>query len=323
MRRREFMTLLGSAAASLPFSARAQQSTKMPTVGVLWHAGSAEEEATFFGPLLEGFKNLGYVDGENIRLEHRFPNELPDRFRSMTAELVALKVDVIVTVGPAAYYAKGLTGTIPHVFVYVLDAVADGFVESLARPGGYATGLTFTSADLTKKRVQLLHEAVPGTLFGFLVPNITYWRPVIDQTQAAAAELGLTLQAFQAASLGELDGAFDAMSRAGIEGLIHAEGGQARRAAVGKLASAHRLPMTVPAREFMAPGALMSYGPRMTAIIRRAPVYVDKILKGAKPSELPVEQPTNFELIIDLRVAKALGIDVPQMLIAQADEVIE
>lgn len=291
---------------------------------MLWHAASAEEEATFFGPLLEGFRGLGYVDGKNIRLEHRFPNELPDRFRSMAAELVALKVDVIVTIGPASYYAKGVTGTIPHVFVFVLDPVADGFVESLARPGGCATGLTFTSADLTRKRIRLLHEAVPaGTSFGFLAPNLAYWLPIIDQAQAAAAELGLTLQTFQAASLGELDGAFDAMSRAGIEGLIVAEGGQARRATVGKLASAHRLPITVAAREFMAPGALMSYGPHMAAIIRRAPVYVDKILKGAKPSDLPVEQPTNFELIIDLRTAKALGIDISPMLIAQADEVIE
>jgi putative tryptophan/tyrosine transport system substrate-binding protein len=201
MRRREFITLLGGTV--WPAAARAQQASGVPTIGVLWHAGSADEEQPFFGALHEGFKDLGYIEGQNIRLEHRFPNEVSDRFRSMVADLVAIKVDIIVSVGPGAYYARRATGTIPHVFVLVPDPVGEGFVESLARPGGNDTGLSLLSIDLTKKRVQLLHEAIPDmTSAGLLIdPRIPAARTVVNEAEVAAFELGLHLQVFQAQSI--------------------------------------------------------------------------------------------------------------------------
>ncbi|SEE89184.1 putative ABC transport system substrate-binding protein [Rhizobiales bacterium GAS191] len=326
LRRRDFVALIGGGVA-WPFAGQAQQSSKIPTVGVLWHAGSPEEEQPFFGALREGFKDLGYVEGQNIRLEHRFPNEIPNQFRSMIAELVALKVDVVVSVTPASFYAKDATGTIPHVFVLVPDPVGSKFVDSLARPGGNATGLSLLSTDLTKKRVQLLQEAIPGLSFaGLLVnPNTPATRATIDEARGAAAEIGLTLQIFEAPSLNDLEAAFDAMERAGIHGLIVGAAGlfYQGKAIIAKLATAHRLPTSFWARELMEPGAFMSYGPSMAGIVRRAPIYVDRILKGARLSELPVEQPTKFELLINLKTAKAYGIDVPQVLLARADEVIE
>jgi putative ABC transport system substrate-binding protein len=325
MRRREFITLLGGTV--WPAAARAQQASGVPTIGVLWHAGSADEEQPFFGALHEGFKDLGYIEGQNIRLEHRFPNEVSDRFRSMVADLVAIKVDIIVSVGPGAYYARRATGTIPHVFVLVPDPVGEGFVESLARPGGNDTGLSLLSIDLTKKRVQLLHEAIPDmTSAGLLIdPRIPAARTVVNEAEVAAFELGLHLQVFQAQSIEELEGAFDAMTRAGIQGLIVGAAGlfYLGRTTIARLATVHRLPIGMYAREYMEPGAFMSYGPSMVAIIRRAPIYVDKILKGAKPSDLPVEQPTKFELLINLKTAKAMGVDVSPMMLARADEIIE
>jgi putative ABC transport system substrate-binding protein len=304
-----------------------QQVGGIPTVGVLWHAGSPEGEAPFFGALLEGFKGLGYVDGQNIRLVHRFPNEIPENFRSMVAELVALNVDVFVSVAPASFYAKDAVGAIPHVFLFVPDPVGSKFVESLARPGGNATGLSGFTTGLTGKRVQLMREAVPGlTSLGLLVnPAIQVARTIIEEAQAAAVDLRVSLQIFEATTLDGLERAFDAMARAGVQGLTVSP--QALffvgRAMLSKLALDRRLPTSVHARELMDAGAFMSYGPSLAAIVPRVPSYVDRILKGAKPAELPVEQPTRFELVINMRTAKAIGVDVLPMLLARADEVIE
>ncbi|HTS94700.1 MAG TPA: ABC transporter substrate-binding protein [Stellaceae bacterium] len=328
LRRRDFAVLVGGAMA-WPLAARAQETGKIPTIGVLWHAGSAEEEEPFFGALRAGFKDLGYIEGQNIRLEHRFPNEVPDRFKSMIAELVALNVDVFVSITPASYYARDATGAIPHVFVMVPDPVGMKFVESLARPGGNATGLSILATGLTRKRLQFMHEVMPGlSSVGLLVnPMVAASaRASTEEAQVAAAEIGLPLRIFEAGSLDELEGAFDAMSSAGIRGLIIAAGGlfYQGRAIIAKLAISHRLPICVWSREVMdAGGALLSYGPSLAAVVRRAPTYVDKILKGAKPSEIPVEQPTKIELLINLNMAKAFGIEVPQSLLARADEVIE
>ena len=328
LRRRDLVVLVGGAMA-WPLAARAQQTGKIPTVGVLWHAGSAEEEEPFFGALRAGFKDLGYIEGQNIRLEHRFPNEVPDRFKSMIAELVALNVDVLVSIAPASFYAKDATGAIPHVFVMVPDPVGSKFVDSLARPGGNATGLSLLSAGLIRKRLQFMHEAIPGlSSVGFLV-NPTIGAPArayIEEAQAAATEIGLALRTFEARSLDELDRAFDAMSSARIQALIVGPQGlfYQGRPIIAKLAIAHRLPICVWSREVMdAGGAVLSYGPSMAAIVRRAPTYVDKILKGAKPSDIPVEQPTKIELLINLQMAKAFGIEVSQSLLARADEVID
>jgi putative ABC transport system substrate-binding protein len=328
LRRREVVTLIGGGVAC-PFVARAQQSAKIPTIGVLWHAGSPEEEQPFFSALQKGFSDLGYVEGQNIRLAHRFPNEVPDRFSSMLAELVALSVDVIVSVAPASAHVRDAGNlTIPHVFALVPDPVGQNYVDSLARPGRNATGLSILAVGIVRKRFQLLRQALPeGSALGVLIdPAIAgNARAFTDETRAAAAESGSTLGVFEAPTIDAVGAAFDSMIAAGIRGAFVAASGffYQQRASIGQLALAHCIPISVWAREAMAPDTFMSYGPSLAAIIRRAPIYVDKILKGAKPADLPVEQPTAFELIVNLKTAKACGIEVPQMLLAQADDVIE
>jgi putative ABC transport system substrate-binding protein len=328
LRRRELITLLGSGIA-WPLAARARDAAKVPTIGVLWHAGNPEEEQPFFGALQKGFNELGYFEGQNIRLEHRFPNELPDEFRRMIAELAAMNVDVIVSVAPASNWVRDANVTIPHVFVNVPDPVGSKFVESLSHPGGIATGLSMLGVDLTKKRLQFLLDCVPTLKsLAMLVqrfPVATAQRLFIELTQAACAELGLEFHLFEAATLTELTGVFDAMVAAGVQGVSVGPSGlfYQGKATIAALAFARKLPTCWWARELMVPGALLAYGPSLATIVRRAPLYVDKILKGAKPADLPVEQPTKFELIINLGVAKNLGIDVPPMLLAQADEVVE
>jgi putative tryptophan/tyrosine transport system substrate-binding protein len=295
---------------------------------VLWHAGSADEEQPFFGALQQGFKDLGYVEGDNIKLVHRFPNELPDRFKIMAAELVELTVDVLVGVTAGAVYEKAATSTIPIVFVLFPDPIRGKLVESIARPGGNVTGFASVAAEgFVRKRVQLLQNAIPGlSRIGALFnPSEGIPRAYLDEARTAAADLGLAFQEFQASSLAELDDAFEAMSRSGIRGLIVTGGGlfYQGRHQIAKLAATHRLPIGVWATEIMADGVFMSYGPSLASIVRRGPTYVDKILKGAKPSELPVELPTHFQLIVNLKTARACGVEVPEALLAQADEVIE
>jgi putative ABC transport system substrate-binding protein len=216
-RRDVFSGLLVASVA--PLAARGQQIGKVPTIGVLWHAGSPEEEEPFYTAMLEGFRDLGYVDGQNLRLEHRFPNEVPEQFKRMVAELVALNVDVLVSVAPASFYAKGATGTIPHVFIFVPDPVGMGFVESLSHPGGNATGLSLLFVGVTGKRVQLLHEVLPSLSSVGLLVNPTVVasaRQYIVEAQAAADTERLALQIFEARSLDDLAGAFDSMTRANI-----------------------------------------------------------------------------------------------------------
>jgi ABC-type uncharacterized transport system substrate-binding protein len=328
MKRREFITLLGGAAAAWPLAAHAQRAGKIPTVGVLWHAGSAEEEGPYFKALLEGFRDLGYLDGQNIKLEHRFPNEMHEQFRTMAAELVALKVDVLVTVGTAsAPYARNATTTIPVVFTLVTDPVATRLVESLARPGGNVTGFSTYGAQLTGKRFQLIKEIVPGlSRVALLVnPNEQPSRLHVEEGRAAAGELGLDLRIFEVRSLDELEPAFEAMAKDGIQATILGSGSLLfqGKETIAKLALAARLPTCAWSKETLQAGALAAYGPDYPAVVRRASVYVDKILKGAKPSDLPVEQPTKFQLLINLKTAKALGLEIPAMLLARADEVIE
>jgi putative ABC transport system substrate-binding protein len=326
LRRRELIALLGGGMA-WPLPGRAREAAKVPTIGVLWHAGSPDEEQPFFDALKKGFSELGYVEGQNIRLEHRFPNEIPDRFRSMIADLVAMNVDVIVSVAPASNWVRDANVPMPHVFVIVPDPVGSKFVESLSHPGGNATGLSMLGVDLTKKRLQFLVDCVPTMKsLGYLAPQLPVAPanlPMIKLTQSAASELGLDFKVFQAATLSELPGVLDAMVTAGVQGVSVAPSGlfYQGKATIAALASARKLPTCWWARELMVPGALLAYGPSLASIVRRAPIYVDKILKGAKPSDLPVEQPTKFELLINLGVAKGLGIEVPQMLLAQADEV--
>jgi putative tryptophan/tyrosine transport system substrate-binding protein len=328
MQRREFITILGGMAAAWPLAARGQSMKTIPTVGVLWHAGSAEQEAPFFGSLLEGFKSLGYVDGRNIKFEHRFPNEIPERFKSMGAELVSLNVDVLVVVGAnAGPYANSLTATIPVVFILVGDPVGLKMVSSLARPGGNITGLANFSAELIPKRLEILKDIVPGLSRVALLANMNAKISglYIELSQAAAAKLGLAIQVFGVHSPDELEPAFDAMVKADMQAVTtNADGlGFTHRAVIAKYALARRLPLAAFSRESLEPGALISYGVDNIAICRRAAVYVDKILKGEKPANMPVEQPTRFQFLINLKTAKALGLEIPPMLLTRADEVIE
>jgi ABC-type uncharacterized transport system substrate-binding protein len=326
MKRREFMTLLGGV-AGWPLAARAQQGGRIPRIGFLWHAGSREEESPNFEAVIEGFAKLGYVEGRNIILEHRFPNEEPERFRTMAAELVALNVDALMVTAAGAPYLRDATTKIPIVFVAVPDPVSMRLVQSLARPGGNITGLSNFGEELAAKRLQLLKELVPGLSRVALLVNRDLLSKgfYIDGSRMAADKLGLAIQVFELTSMEDLEPTFDAMVQAGMQAVTLAQGGFAfsRRATVAKLALARRLALCAYNKTTFDAGALMAYGPNILDAFRRMAVYVDKILKGAQPSELPVEQPTSFEFFINLRVAKALGLDVPVHLQQIADEVIE
>jgi len=246
----------------------------------------------------------------------------------MVAELVALKVDVLVTVGTqTAPYARDATTSIPVVFIFVPDPVGSGFVDSLARPGRNMTGLSHFGTDLVLKRLQYLRELVPGlSRVALLVnPNTEVASLYKRVTEAAAVELGLENHTFEARSLDELGQAFDAMVKAGMQAVtINGEGlAYQQRANIAKMTLARRLPLAVWSRETFEAGALMSYGVDQVAMCRRGPVFVDKILKGAKPGDLPVEQPTKLEFLINRKVASALGLTIPPMLLVRAEEVIQ
>jgi putative ABC transport system substrate-binding protein len=329
MRRRDFLGVLGGVAVpARSMAVQAQKIGGFPTVGVLWHAGSAEEEATNFTALMEGFTSSGYVEGRNINFAHRFPNEVPERFRAMAAELVSLNVDVLVAVGNiAAPYAKNATTTIPVVFSLVGDPIGLKLVDNLARPQGNVTGLSNFSAELIPKRLELLKEMIPelARVAVLANANASVSRRYIVLSHAAATQLGLTVQIFEVRSPKELEAAFDAMVDADMQALTANADGLAftHRALIAKLALAHRLPLAVWTRDTLEAGALMSYGTDNSAICRRTAVYVDRILKGVKPSELPVEQPTKFQFLINLKTAKALGLDIPLFLQQRADQLIE
>lgn len=298
MRRREFIAFVGGTVA-WPLAARAQNNRRIPRIGVLWHAGSAAEEGRYFTGLIDGLGSLGYVDGTNIILEHRFPNEMPDRFRSMAAELVSLNVDVLVSVGSqTAFYAKDSTSTIPIVFIFVPDPVGSKFVMSLGRPGGNATGLTHFAADLIGKRLEFLKETNPGLARVALLvnPDTEVARLYTTVTDSMAQTLGLSNHTFSARSRDELEPAFDSMVKAGMQAVtINSEGlAYQQREFIANLAIARRLPLSVWSRETLEAGALMSYGADQPAMCRRAADFVDKILKGAKPADLPVEEPTKI-----------------------------
>jgi putative ABC transport system substrate-binding protein len=325
--RRDFIALLGGAAA-WPLAARAQQATRIPRVGVLWHAGSAEEEGSNFRALVKGFADLGYVEGRSIVLEHRFPNERSDQFRSMAAELVASRVDVLVSVGAnAAPYAKEATTTIPVVFALVPDPLGSKLIKSLARPEENVTGLSNSASDLIGKRLELFKEVVPGLSRVALLVNTNSQLASVytNTTNTAAAALGLSGQAFRWSAPEELDSVFAAMKAAGIQGVIVNPDGWAftYRATISKLAITNGIALSSWSRQTLDAGALMSYGVDHDAICRRVAVYVDKLLKGTKPGDLPVEQPTKFEFFINLKTARALGLEIPPTLLARADEVIE
>jgi len=329
MRRRDLIKAIAGSTVVWPLTSRAQQARKIPTIGVLWHAGSAEEEGPYFKALLRGFSDLGYADGRTIKLEHRFPNETPDHFKSMAAELVSLNVDVLVSVGGTApIYAKDASSMVPIVFVLVTDPIGSKLIDSFSRPGGNVTGLSTFTSDIIEKRLQLFTEVFPGLsrVAQLVNPDAPVARRNVESIRAAAEKLRLTIQTFEARTMDELKPAFDAMKVAAMQGVTSGPGEGlpfSGREAIAKLALSNKLALCALSKETFEPGALMSYAPDQIAICRRAAIYVDKILKGARPSEIPVEGPTKFEFLINLKTAKALGIDVPSIMISRADEVIE
>jgi len=327
--RRQFISALGGAAATWPLVAHAQRTPgKIPVVGVLWHAGSAEEEDVYLSVLRKAFNDLGYIEGKNIQLEHRFPAENPGRFRTLARELVESKPDAIVAVTTlGAAELKKLTSTIPIVFILVADPVGFGFVESLAHPGGNATGLSIMTIDLSGKRLGILKEAVPNlSRVALLVdPTDPFRDRFINANQAAAEALGISLWSVEIASANEIEPVFAKIAEDRADGMVWGPGGMLfiERARLGAAVLTHKLPTIVGSAEEVPSGPLMSYGQDFPDYFRRAPSYVDKILKGAKPADLPVEQPTKFKLVLNLKTAKALGLTFSQTLVISADEVIE
>ena len=320
--------LLGGISSAV--AAEAQQAAKIARIGYLSlnRAASPHLTETF----LHGLRDLGYVEGRNIVIEYRDAEGKVERFPALAAELVTLKVDVIVTAGgtPAALAAKQATRTLPIVFAGVGDAVTDGLVTSLARPGGNVTGASVLAPELVVKCLEQLKQAVPGVSRvavlwhpGFL-PERTE-RDRLKGAEAAARSLGVRLQFVEARGPADFDRAFSDMTRARAGALTVFSSnmffGERRR--LVDLAAKNRLPAVYTLREFVDAGGLMAYGPNAADLFRRAAVYVDKILKGAKPGDLPVEQPTKFELVINLKTAKALGLTIPPSVLARADQVVE
>jgi putative ABC transport system substrate-binding protein len=333
MRRREFITLLGGAAA-WPLVARAQQpigrTGKTPRVGLLM-PGPAAHSATTLEPFYRGLHELGYIVGQNLAVEQRNGDWKPDSFPALATELVGLKVDILVAWStPTALAAKQATNSIPIVAGVMADPVGDELVASLGRPGGNVTGTTFLGPELVPKRLQLLRDVVPG-----LVRVAALWHPhaygeptmanIVKSIEDAARTLGMQLQLVPADRPDEIASAFTTMEKERADAFIVMPSpmlfGEHQR--IVELAANSRLPGMYQAREFVDAGGLMSYGANLDDLFRRTATYVDKILKGAKPAELPVERPTKFELVINVKTARAMGLTINRDILLIADELIE
>jgi putative ABC transport system substrate-binding protein len=328
MRRRDFIALAAGAAALSTTGSRAQRRTTIPRVGVLWHAGSAEEEDVYLSVVQKAFSDLGYVDGKTIVLEHRYPAEQAERFRSMAQELVASKLDVIISVAElGARELRKATSTIPIVVVLSPDPVTAGLVASLAQPGGNVTGLSLMAVDISGKRLALLKEAVPtlSRITLMIDPKDPSSGRVTSSSLAAAKDVGVELRVAEASSPAAIDEILAGLEATGSQGLIAGTGPLMfnERARIGAFVSARKIPTEVGVAEMVPYGPLLSYGQDFPDYFRRAVGYVDKILKGAKPADLPVEQPSRFKLTINLKAAKAMNITLPASLLASADDVIE
>jgi putative ABC transport system substrate-binding protein len=327
--RRRFLVGLGVSSLSTALPALAQQGGKAPVIGVLWHAGSAEEEKIPLGGLVQGFRDLGYVDGTNIVFEHRFPNEQPQRFFSLAAELVQIKVDVLIAVTrQAAVAAQGATTTIPTVFIAVPDPVGSGLVTSLGRPGGNITGLTNMAVELVPKRVQVLKEAIPKLARMALLVNAGSpdARRYVEVAQTVARPLGVTVQPVEIRTPADIEPAFSLVTQNRLQGVCLTSDGliYVEQERLAQLALERNLPLIGYTREMTRwTGMLMTYGASNVALFSRAAYFVDKIVKGVKPGDLPVEQPTKIELVVNLKTAKALGLTIPPSLLQRADQVIE
>jgi putative ABC transport system substrate-binding protein len=329
MRRREFSTLLGGAATAStvgPFAARAQQNAT-PVVGYL-SSGTPSLGAPYEAALRQGLSEIGYVEGQNLAIEYRWAEGRFDRLPALAADLVGRKVDVIVAAGPhPAHAAKNATSTIPIVFDSGDDPVISGLVASLARPGGNLTGVSFLTVELDPKRIELLAELVPqakviALLANPSIPTTEYMMPAL---QEAARAKGVQLYILKASTESEIDAAFASLvqRQAGALAVSADPFFWVRREQFVALAARHAVPAIYELRGYATAGGLISYGPSLTAILHQMGIYAGKILKGAKPADLPVVQPTTFELVINLKTAKALGLTIPPSILSRADEVIE
>jgi putative tryptophan/tyrosine transport system substrate-binding protein len=326
MRRREFITLLGGAAAAWPLAARAQQGAKLPTIGFLGPTTPAVA-SQWVAAFVQRLHELGWVGGRTVAFEYRWAEGRAERAAEIAAEFVRLKVDVIATAGTALVMAaKQATSVIPIVFGTAGDPVGTGLVASLARPGGNVTGLSNQSADLPGKRLELLREVVPGLRRLAILADIDNAAAALEmrEVQATARTLGLEVVTLEIRQAGDIAPAFDALRRraealyVGIAALVNTN-----RIQINTLALAAGLPTMHGSREYVDVGGLMSYGANIPDQFRRAADFVDRILRGAKPGDIPVEQPTKFDLVVNLTTARALGLTVPPSLLARADEVIE
>jgi putative ABC transport system substrate-binding protein len=332
MRRREFIAALGGAAVARPVIALGQQTPRaVPLIGALYPGEpSAPISRGFKDAFQQGLREDGYIEGQNIAIEHRYAKD-SDEISKAANDLVGLGVDVIVAYGtPNALAVKRATSSIPIVGATMADPVADGLVASLSRPGGNLTGNTFIGPELGSKRLQLLRELVPGItrIAGLQHPGVygeRTMRNMLVETQESAKESGAEFQVFDAMGPNDFDAAFEAMVKArdGALMVFPSPMFYVNYRRLVDLAAAHQLPTMYVSKEFVQAGGLISYGADLPDLARLAAKYATKILKGAKPGDLPVEQPTKFELLINLKTAKALGLNVPQSLLARADEVIE
>jgi|SRR5215831_2024378 len=325
MRRRELLLLLGSIVIATPL--RAQQKA-MPVIGFL-SSRSPGESASNVAAFRQGLSEAGYVEGQNVAIEYRWAEGRYDRLPALAADFVGRKVDVIVAAGgiPSAQAARDATSTIPVVFTAVADPVGAGVVDSLARPGGNLTGGSVMVTELTPKRLELLSELVPqAAVIALLVnPNSQDAEPTIRDAEEAARAKGVQLTIVKAGAEGEFGTAFAALGQLHADALLQGSDPffLSRREQLVALAARHAIPAIYDQREYAAAGGLISYGSSLRAAYRQAGIYAGKILKGAKPADLPVQQPTTIELVVNLKTAKSLGLTVPPAILARADEVIE
>ena len=324
MRRRQFITLLGGAAA-WPLAARAQQLGKLPTIGILGSASAAWNHLV--SALVERLRELGYIENRSVAIEYRWTEGQDERYAAMAAELVGLKVDIIVALGtPAILAARKATTIVSIVFPIASDPVGDGLVASLSRPGGNVTGLSTQQPDLTGKRLEILREIVPGLSRLTVLANGDNPLAILNlrEVQAAASKLGLEVNTLDVKRANDIAPAIDQLM--GRTQALYVVGDSLvfnNQVQINTLALVARLPTMHNGRGYIETGGLISYGPSFPDLFRRAAEMVDKILRGAKPADIPVEQPTKYELVINLKTARALGLETPPTLLARADEVIE
>jgi ABC-type uncharacterized transport system substrate-binding protein len=324
MKRRQFITIFGGAAATWPLAAGAQQAGKLPTVGFLG-TGTPATHALWLTGFVQRMRELGWIEGRNLAIEHRWAEGRSERFAEIAAEFVRLKVDVIVTGGSATLAAMQATSTIPIVFAVGTDPVGAGYVASLARPGGNATGLSQQRTETAGKRLEILREVVPGIRRLAIMANVGNPSTVLEmrEVQTIARTLGLEVVRHEIRGAEDIAFGFEAL-KGRVDALYVASEPLllTNRVRIITLAQNAKLPTMFSVREYVEAGGLMSYGPNFPDLYRRAADFADKILRGAKPADIPVEQPIKFDLVVNLTTAKALGLTIPESFLLRADKVI-